>query len=315
MAGPTSFWAPVHRVLARVATGGSGFPLNYAPNLDFLGHGIQDHRLPYNLFNSPTAAAAFGIYACSDIMTMNAVPAAAATNNIAAAANPTSGTPMTLVSSSGSGIVVLTTAAPALILPGCLVNGTGAITAGLAIDAIPTYSRFGSAGTFTTVFPLRSTCFGRCVSVTGVSGGSGGTVTIKGYDTYGYAMSQTVTVAAGANTVNTTKAFKIVTSVTPNFTDTHTLAVGTADIFGFGLLAQFFGDVRVVWNNALITANTGFTAADQTIPATATTGDVRGTYAVQSASDGTKRLQISVTPSLGIMATNPTTALWGQPQV
>ena len=311
MGASTAFWAPVHRVLARVALGGNGFPLNAAPSLDFLGAGIQDHRMPYNSRGSSgVQPGVLGWYGQGSPMVANIVPSAIATNNIAAAANPASGTPMTLVASSGAGITVLSTTAPAVFFANPIT-----VSAGVAIDGLPTLALFGTGGNFTTGFYNRSTCVGRCVSVTGVASGSGGTVTIKGYDIYGFPMTQTVTVAAGANTVNTTKAFKLVTSVTPNFTDTHTLAVGTADIFGIGLLASFWGDMDVTWNNASITASTGFTAADTTSPATATTGDVRGTYAVQSASDGTKCLTMYVTPTLGSILTNATTGLFGQPQI
>jgi hypothetical protein len=90
--------------------------------------------------------------------------------------------------------------------------------------------------------------------------------------------------------------------------------VGTADIFGIGLLSTNWGCIDVTWNNQSITANTGYTVADQTSPATSTTGDVRGTYAVQSASDGTKRLTIYASPSLTGITSNPTTGLFGQPQ-
>ena len=61
----------------------------------------------------------------------------------------------------------------------------------------------------------------RCVSITGASGGAGGTFTIAGWDIYSTPMTQTITVAAGVNTVNSTKAFKYIQSVTPNFTDAH----------------------------------------------------------------------------------------------
>lgn len=308
MGAVNTLWAPVHRALQRWGNPSAlGFPLNAAPSLDFLGAGIQDHRKPYNSRGSSVAQPGIlGWYGQTFPMVCNLVPSTAATNNIAAAANPTSGTPLTLVSSSGAGIIALSTTAPAVFpLPGLSVS------AGVAIESLPTLATFGQNGNFQTGFYNRSTCVGRCVSVTGVGSGSGGTVTIKGYDIYGLPMTQTVTVAAGANTVNTTKAFKVVTSVTPNFTDTHTLAVGTADIFGFGILASFFGDCLINWNSALVTATTGFVAADATSPATATTGDVRGTYAVQSASDGTKRLQMFVAPTLGGLVTNPTIGLFG----
>ena len=331
MAGPSTFWAPVHRLLGRIppGSGASAFPPNASPSITFLGDGLQDHRLPYNLFNSQlgtTGAGALGWYT-GDAMVANFSPATAATGNIVTAANPTSGTAMTLRAASGAGIVVLSATAPALLMPGMLMaqpasnfnipggSNPAGLNAGCVIDTIPTYQRFGSSGSFTSVFFNRQTCVGRCVSVTGVASGSGGNVAISGYDVYGYPMTQTVTLAAGANTVNTTKAFKIVTSVVPAFTDTHTVAVGTADIFGLGILAQYWGDLSVFWNSAGVTASTGFVTADQTSPATATTGDVRGTYAVQSASDGTKRLQIYVTPSLSLLIANPTTGLFGQPQV
>ena len=307
MSASTTFWAPVHRALARVALGAAGFPLNAAPSLDFLGNGIQDHRLPAGSRGSSNAQPSIiGWYGTEPIVCHYA-PAAAAVNNIAAAANPASGTPMTLVASSGAGVLVLTPAAPA-VFP---LQSVPAVSAGICIDSLPTLASFGSAGNVNTSFYNRATNVGRAVSVTGVGSGSGGTVTIKGLDTYGYPVTQTITLGAGANTVNTTKTFKAVTSVTPNFTDTHAISVGTADIFGFGILASFFGDVTVNWNSTVVTASTGFVAADTTSPATALTGDVRGTYAVQSASDGTKRLVIAVKPTLGAILTNPTTGLFG----
>jgi len=94
--------------------------------------------------------------------------------------------------------------------------------------------------------------------------------------------------------VNSTKAFKFIYSVTPQFTDAHNYSVGTADIFGFPMQVQSFDECLLYWNSALITASTGFVAADTTSPATAATGDVRGTYAVQSSSDGTKKLAMVV---------------------
>jgi hypothetical protein len=311
MGAVSTIWAPLHRALGRWSNSSNlGFPPNAAPSLDFLGSGIQDHRMAYNSRgSSATQPGIVGWYGSFPLVA-NYVPSAIATANIAALAHVGSGTAMTLVSSSGSGITVLTTAAPAFFMPTGL-----SLAAGVVIDGLPSLAVFGSGGNFQTGFYNRSTYVGRGVSISGVSGGAGGTFTVAGYDIYGYPMTQLVTVAAGANTVNTLKTFKAIASVTPNFTDAHNYSVGTADLFGFGILASFFGDTRIVWNNAEITASTGFTAADTTSPATNATGDVRGTYAVQSASDGTKRLMMQVTPTLGSIASNPTTGLFGQPQV
>lgn len=313
MGGVSTIFAPLHRALGRTSnTSNTGFPLNAAPSLDFLGSGIQDHRMAYNARgSSATQPGIVGWYGVGEVVVADYVPSAIATANIAALANVHSGTAMTLVSSSGSGITVLSTSAPAFFMPTGL-----SLSAGVVIDGLPSLHVFGSGGNFQTGLYNRGTYVGRGVSITGVSGGSGGTFTVAGYDIYGYPMTQLVTVAAGVNTVDTLKTFKAVTSVTPNFTDAHNYSVGTADIYGFGILATYFGDVSINWASAVITANTGFVTADTTSPATNATGDVRGTYAVQgTSSDGTRRLVMSVTPTLGSLVTNPTTGLFGQPQV
>jgi len=132
----------------------------------------------------------------------------------------------------------------------------------------------------------------RAVSVTGSSSATGGNITINGYDIYGVPMSEVIAAPASATTVNGKKAFKYISSVVPAFTDAHNYSVGTTDIYGFPLRSDFFSDVAINYNAAAITANTGYVAAVTTSPATTTTGDVRGTYALQSASDASKRLAI-----------------------
>jgi hypothetical protein len=312
MGGVSTFFAPAHRVLGRWSnTSNAGFPPNAGPSIDFLASGIQDHRMPYNSRGSSAVQPGIlGWYGGENPMTADYVPSAIATANIAALAHVVSGTAMTLVSSTGAGITVLSSSAPAFFPLTGLSQASGVV-----IDGLPTLKSFGTGGNFTTGFYDRSTCVGRAVSISGVSGGAGGTFTVNMIDIYGYPCTQLVTVAAGANTVNTLKTCKAVVSVVPNFSDAHNYSVGTADIFGYGILAKYFGDVMVYWNSALVTANNGFVAADLTSPATTATGDVRGTYAVQSASDGTKRLNIRVTPTLGAIATNPTTGLFGSAQV
>jgi hypothetical protein len=105
-------------------------------------------------------------------------------------------------------------------------------------------------------------------------------------------MSEVIAAPASATTVNGKKAFKYIASVTPAFTDAHNYSIDTTDIIGLPLRSDFFGDTAINYNATGITASTGYVAAVTTSPATTTTGDVRGTYALQSAADGSKRLMI-----------------------
>lgn len=133
----------------------------------------------------------------------------------------------------------------------------------------------------------------RAVSITGNAGSSAGNFTVVGYDVWGQPQTEVIAFAGGAATTNGKKAFKSIVSVTPSVTDAgHLLSVDTTDIFGFTARSDFWEYANIYWNGAFITASTGWTAADATDPATTSTGDSRGTYAVQSASDGSKRLAI-----------------------
>lgn len=152
----------------------------------------------------------------------------------------------------------------------------------------------------------------RAVNVTGSASATGGNITISGYDIYGVPMSEVIAAPASATTVNGKKAFKYISSVVPAFTDAHNYSVGTTDIYGFPLRSDFFSDVAINYNAAAVTASTGYVAAVTTSPATTTTGDVRGTYALQSASDASKRLAIRqfILPA----NMNSTTGLFGVTQ-
>lgn len=129
----------------------------------------------------------------------------------------------------------------------------------------------------------------RGVRIVGASGGAGGTFTVRGWDVYWQPMTQTVTVAAGASTGWSTKCFKALASVTPNFTDAHNYTVGTSDVFGLNYREGVFDDLSglTVWAGTTMPSSTGFTAFDATSPATATTGDVRGTVQTGSGGGGT----------------------------
>lgn len=130
------------------------------------------------------------------------------------------------------------------------------------------------------------------------------TFTVNGFDCYGFPMTENITVTPGsALTTNGKKAFKYIQSVTPNATEaTYTFAVGTIDTVGFPIRSDTYqvgqeSDVTIMFNNAVIASSTGYTAAVLTT-ATATTGDVRGTYALQTSSNGTLRLVVTQSPPI-----------------
>lgn len=253
-----------------------------------VGVGLLDPRLGYflggNAFGSSGGETCAYIFQSSGgYVALDQAPSTASNTNIAAAANVTNGTAMTLVSSSGAGITV-PTAATTILNTGNVVPSTA-----LIIDSAPTWITFGQNKTIAVMDPR--TCLSRCIAINGSASAAGGAFACVYYDLYGVLTHETITHPGGNVVQNGKKAAKFVVSITPQFTDAHNYSVGTADIFGLPLRADEFCFAQLFWNNALMTANTGFTAADATSPATATTGDVRGTYATQSASDGTKKLQ------------------------
>jgi len=330
------------------------------PSLFFGGVGILEQRdvAAYNPGQN-FGAQVSGWYGTTGILTTSFVPSQLQTNNIVAAAQAVSGTPLTLVTSTAAGITVgasvinratgsnvtglllidsLTASSASSTITGnifttggsvtgtfttgSVLTGTG-VTAGTVIIApitgiaggVGTYLinnsqtvtsttisgntgtlgvprvPFGSAGTIQLYNPLTS--IARNVRITTQSGDAA-VYTVAGFDQYGFPQTEAIT-GNGASTVSGKKAFKYIQSITPVGTVGSTTAVGTGDVYGFGLLSSNFQDVSISWNATAITASTGYSAGVATT-ASSTTGDVRGTYAVQSASDGTKQLVIRQSP-------------------
>jgi len=256
------------------------FNQDYGPSLLSQGAGLLDPRFGYQIGGTGNGSAqAFGFGPGVNYVTIDQVPSTAATANIAALQDATSGTPMTLVDSSGGGITVMTAS--------LFLKPTGkTVPACLAIDGLPDFVAFGQSGAVQLFDP--TTMIARAVSITGVADGTGGVFTVRGYDVYGNPQTEQITAAAGAATTNGKKAFKFIASITPGFTDAHTYSVGTADIYGLPLRADAYGYVNATFNNVPVT-NTTFVAGVETAP-TATSGDTRGT--ITETADGTKRLQV-----------------------
>lgn len=311
----TAFPGPIVVYGDRNPTGQSGSTnSDKAPSVFWGGTGIFDHRAGYN----KTRLGAIGVWSQ---LAVDAVPAALAADNIAAAQSVTAGTAMTLAGAS-TGITVLGTG-------GLQVWASGnTVPAGaLVLDGNPALLSFGLANPATNSTSVSyydpSTMLARNVRITTNADDTGGTYTVVGYDVYGYAVTETITgvnnaVASGA------KAFKFIVSVTPAGTINSTsVSVGTGDKFGFPVRADTLGYTKVAWNNGFATSTTtpfgtasAFAFADANA-ASATTGDVRGTIYVGTAnpSNGTRRLQIAIVPSVKTMsASGSTTALFGVTQ-
>lgn len=270
------------------------------PSAFAVGTALIDVRNGYEP-GQPVTSPIYGWYGTSEIPVINQTPSTLATNNIAAAQAATAGTPLTLVSSSGAGITVGASAYNIIT--------QSSVTGVLAIDGAMSFLPFGQDGSLQMYDPTKA--ISRAVTITSAGNDSSGFMTVAGYDIYGQPMTQRLAMA-NVGAVTTTKCFKYIASCTPSGTISGSnISVGTSDVYGFPLRADSFYQASIVWNGSWITANSGFTAAVTTSPATSATGDVRGSYAVQSASNGTKVLQIALTPSPNALATGSLTGLAG----
>lgn len=125
------------------------------------------------------------------------------------------------------------------------------------------------------------------------SGGADTAVlTITGTDQYGVAMTENITLN-GTTAVAGKKAFKTVTSVVSGATISNGAFVGTGDVLGLPFFLAAAGHVlKELEDGAAPTAGT--VVAGVTTEATATTGDVRGTYDPNSACDGSAAFDLLI---------------------
>lgn len=129
---------------------------------------------------------------------------------------------------------------------------------------------------------------------------SGTTFTIRGYDVYGQPMTQT-RAGPNNNTVGTLKAFKEIVSISSSTALGTNVSAGIGDVFGWPVRVIDNGYLQSVkWAGALAADAGTAVAAVTTNPSTAALGDVRGTYAPSSASNGARRLVASIfIPGIG----------------
>jgi len=130
--------------------------------------------------------------------------------------------------------------------------------------------------------------------VTSNAGNTTQTVTVTGTDYYSQSQTETLT-CNGTTTVNGKKAFSTITQVTVSDAITGTISVGNTDVFGLPYRITDAGYLfRTGWAGAVADNAGTFVAADTTSPATATTGDVRGTFTPTTSANGSRRLVIGM---------------------
>jgi hypothetical protein len=127
--------------------------------------------------------------------------------------------------------------------------------------------------------------YGRNITIDG-SAANTAVLTVSGTDWQGNTMSEAITFN-GTTVVNGVKAFGTVTGASISATNTGTVVVGYGDVLGL----PFYVDGVDDWVTELedgVTATAGTFVAGVDTLATTTTGDVRGTYDPNSATDGAK---------------------------
>lgn len=125
--------------------------------------------------------------------------------------------------------------------------------------------------------------FGRALQIV-AGGASAVAVTIRGFDYLGQPMAETLTLN-GATPVNGLKAFRRITSITPAAA-VAALSVGTRDVLG--LPYAIVGDAVDYTDGVRSGVQGTFVVAPLTAQ-TATSGDPRGTFAPNQATNGSRR--------------------------
>jgi hypothetical protein len=117
--------------------------------------------------------------------------------------------------------------------------------------------------------------------------------TVNGYDYYGQAMSEVITVATAGTAVTGKKAFFQISSATIAGSATAVL-IGTSDVLGIPVRVFNVAYIVSVKSNSTLAQDAGTFVAADTAVATTTTGDVRGTYVPATASDGICRTVMTI---------------------
>lgn len=126
------------------------------------------------------------------------------------------------------------------------------------------------------------------------SGGADTAVlTFTGTDAYGETVVESITLN-GTTAVAGKKAFKTITGVSSSGAIANGAFAGPGDVLGLPMMMPQIGQLIAELEDGSAASAGTLVAGVQTAPATATTGDVRGTYDPNSACNGAKSFQLVV---------------------
>lgn len=286
--------------LTRTSTGGvQEYNEQRGPNVADCWNAMADPRAPYTYRpGSGVTVDVYGWYDGKGII--DCMPTTLSCNGVALSQTPVAGTALTLSTINTNNATIGVTLIPA--------TGTASVTV-VSIDS--TYSSFprglgfGQSGTVTAWDP--ATLLSRQITIGRATGNSdtGATYTIQGYDIYGFAMTETITgtSSTGNSTYASQKAFKFIRSITPAGTLGATAVyVGVNDTYGFpmrvynGSMVQIWSGISSMMN--IMTAQSSLMIFGSTVTNTATTPDIRGTWAssIASSTANGQRVKIKVYP-------------------
>jgi hypothetical protein len=236
-------------------TGGTGtYTLNQAINIANTVALTLHGNIP---FDNP-APMDLGIGPLGRIYVWDIIPQAIVTNNIAATQTPAAAGSLTL-------------------------------TAGTSVKSVTNASG---------VTVLQLDC-PRAVQLTTASGTivTSRNLTVSGYDYYGQAMSEVIatgTTSSAVANVAGKKAFFQISGITISGSLPVAITVGTTDVLGLPVRVFNVSYIASVKSNNVLAQDTGTFVAAATATATTTTGDVRGTYAPATASNGIVRTTMGI---------------------
>lgn len=139
-------------------------------------------------------------------------------------------------------------------------------------------------------------------------------MTVSGYDVYGQAMSEVITVVTPGTAVPGLKAFYQISGITIAGSATACI-VGTTDVLGSPVRILDLAYINRAGYNNVLAENAGTAVKADTATATSATGDVRGTFTPSGATDGAKRLVVSLAmPAIAVGPNATRTGAFGVTQ-